>query len=69
MAEPSGKPAGSPHAARMSHMHTTHAGKDPSPAIKSPHLLRAPFHFIKYCRGVVTRARNVSEYMFVLVYD
>ena len=64
MAEPSGNPSGPPHAAR-----TTHAcgvwRRLPSPAIKSTRLLRAPFHFV-HTAGVVTRTRNVSEYMLVL---
>ena len=46
VAEPSGNPPGPPHAARMPHTHTTHAGRLPSPAIKSTRLLRAPFHFV-----------------------
>jgi len=36
-----------------------------SPTIKSTRLLRAPFHFV-HTWGVVTRTRNVSEYMLVL---
>jgi len=37
----------------------------PSPAIKWTRMLRAPFHFV-HTAGVVTRTRNVSEYMLVL---
>jgi len=40
-AQRSGNPPGPPHTAL-----TTHAGEDPSPAIKSTRLLRAPFHFV-----------------------
>jgi len=54
VAEPSGNPPGPPHALR------THA-----PAIKSPACNEAvPFRL--YCGDVVTRTRNVSEYMLVL---
>jgi len=44
--------------ARMPHTHIMHAGEDPSPAMKSMRLLRAPFHFI-YTAGVLQRKREM----------
>jgi len=68
VAEPSGNPPGPPHAAHMPHMHTTHAGEDSPPLagdkIDAPAACAVPFR--PYCGGVVTRPRNVSEYMLVL---
>jgi len=59
----------SPAVIRQAHR-TPHAlripAKTPSPAIKSTRLLRAPFYFVHTAGGVVTRTRNVSEYMVVL---
>jgi len=67
MAEPSGNPPGPPHAARMRHTHSTHAGEETPHAgdkIDAPAVCAIPFR--PCCRGVVTRTRNVSEYMLVL---
>ena len=55
-----------PHAARMPHTYTTHAGEDSprgvaSDKIDAPAACAVPFR--PYCGGVVTRTRNVSEYM------
>jgi len=61
VAEPSGNPPGPPHALR------THA-----PAIKSSAccvrdvICNEAVPFRLYCGDVVTRTRNVSEYMLVL---
>jgi len=63
-AEPSSNPPGPPHAARMPHTHTTHAGKDSPRRRSAPAACSVPFR--PYCGGVVTRTRNVSEYMFVV---
>jgi len=62
-AEPSGNPPGPPHAARMPHTHATHAGEDPLTGdnMDAPAACAVPF--CPYCGGVVTRARNVSEYI------
>ena len=70
MAEPSRNPPGPPHAARMPHTHTAHAGEDSlaGDKIDAPAACAVPFR--PYCgghtAGVVTRTRNVSEYMLVL---
>ena len=66
VAEPSGNPPGPRHAARMPHTHTTHAGEDSlaGDKINAPAACAVPFR--PYCGGVVTRTRNVSEYMLVL---
>ena len=66
VAEPSGNPPGQPHAARMPHTHTTHAAKTPlaSDKIDAPAACAVPFR--PYCGDVVTRTRNVGEYMLVL---
>ena len=66
VAEPSGNPPGPPHAACMPHTHTTHAGVTPlaGDKIDAPAACTVPFR--PYCGGVVTRTRNVSEYMLVL---
>ena len=57
MAEPSGNLPGPPHAARTV-PRTTHADED---------KVDAPFlSFRPYFGSVVTRTRNVSEYMLVL---
>ena len=60
MAEPSGNPPDPPHAARMPHTHTTHAGDK----IDAPAACAVPFR--PYCGGVATLTRNVSEYTLVL---
>ena len=66
MAEPSVNPSGPPHAARMPHTHTTHAGKDSLAGdnMDAPAACAVPFR--THCGGVVTRTRNVSEYMLAL---
>ena len=53
------------------HTHAAHARyacrrRLPSPAITWTRLLRASVRFCPYCGGVLTQARNVSEYMIVL---
>ena len=62
MAEPSGHPPGPPHACRTLRMpaKTPLAGDK----IDAPAACDVPFR--PYCGGVVTRTRNVSEYMLVL---
>ena len=65
VAEPSGNQPGPPHAARRTHYAcrrrlTLLAGDD----IDGPTACAVPFR--PYCGGVVTRTRNVSEYMLVL---
>jgi len=58
-------PSGPPHAARMPHTHTTHAGEDsPRDKMDTPAACAVPFR--PHCGGVVERTRNVSEYMLVL---
>jgi len=68
VAEPSSNPPGPLHAARVPHMHITHAGKDLTPLasdkIDAPATCAIPFR--PYCGAVVMQMRNVSEYMFVL---
>ena len=61
VAEPSGNPPGPPHAAR-----TTHAGEDCPPGDKIDATAACAAPFRPYCGGVVTRMRNVNEYMLVL---
>jgi len=68
VAEPSGNPPDPPHAAR-----TTHAAKTPpasdkmdAPAACVTLSATTPFHFLNTAGGVVTRTRNVSDYMLVL---
>jgi len=62
--EPSGNPPGPPHTARMPRTHTAHAGEDsPRDNMDAPAACAVPFR--PYCGGVVTRTRNVSEYMLV----
>jgi len=62
VAEPSSNPPDPPHAVPC----TTHAGETPlaSDKIDVPAACVVPFR--PYCGGVVTRTRNVSEYMLVL---
>jgi len=66
VAEPSGNPPGLPHAARMPRTHTIMPAKTPlaGDKIHAPAACAVPFP--PYCGGVVTRTRNVSEYMLVL---
>jgi len=64
MAEPSGNPSGPPHACR------THTLRMPAKTplagdkIDAPAACAVPFR--PYCEGVVTRTRNVREYVVVL---
>jgi len=62
VAEPSGNPPGPPHAC---HARTLHL---PAKTLLAGDKMDAPaaVPFRPYCRGVVTRTRNVSEYMLVL---
>ena len=66
VAEPSGNPPGPPHAARS----TPHALRMPAATPiagdknNAPAACAVPFR--PHCGGVVTRTRNVSEYMLVL---
>ena len=70
MAEPSGNPPGPPHAARTPHACRTRTLRMPAKTplagdkIDAPAACAVPFR--PYCGGVVTRTRNVSEYMLVL---
>jgi len=68
MAEPSGNPPGPPHAARVSHRTRTLSmpAKIPLAGDKmdAPAACAVPLRL--YSGGVVTRTRNVSEYMLVL---
>jgi len=59
MAEPSGNPPGPLHALRMPAQTPLTSDK-----IDAPGACAVPFR--PYCGGVVTRTRNVSEYMLVL---
>ena len=65
-AEPSGNPPGPPHAARMPHTHATHAGEDPLTGDNMDAPAACVSSILSILRGVLTRARNVSEYMIVL---
>jgi len=65
VAEPSGNPPGPLHAARMPHTHTTHAGED-SPLDKMDTSAACAVPLRPHCGSVLTRTRNVSEYMLVL---
>ena len=66
VAEPSVNPSGPPHAARMPHTHTTHAGEDSLAGDNMDALAACAVPFRTHCGGVVTRTRNVSEYMLAL---
>jgi len=65
VAEPSGNPPGLPHAARMPHTHTTHAGEDCPHRRENGCACCVRRSISSILRGVVTRTRNVSEYMLV----
>jgi len=56
VAEPSGNPPGPPHAARRRHY-----------ACRRRLTPLAGVPFRPYCGGVITRTRNVNEYMLVLL--
>jgi len=66
VAEPSGNPPGPPHAARMRTRTLRMPAKTPLAGDKmdAPAACAVPFH--PYSGGVVTRTRNISEYMLVL---
>ena len=50
----------------MPHTHTAHAGKTPLAGDKMDVPAACAVPFCLYSGGVVTRMRNVSEYMLVL---
>jgi len=66
VSEPRGNPPGPPHAVRS----TPHALRIPAKTplagdkIDAPAACSVPFR--PYCGGVITRTRNVSEYVLVL---
>ena len=66
MAEPSGNPPGPPHAARSATHYACRRRLTPLAGhkIDAPAACAVPFR--PYCGGVITRTRNVSEYMLVL---
>jgi len=66
VAEPSGNPPDPPHAARTQCHALRMPAKTPlaGDKIDVPAACAVPFR--PYCGGVVTRMRNVSEYMLVL---
>ena len=64
MAEPSGNPPGPPHACRTRTLRVP--SKTPLAGDKIDAPAACAFPFRPYCGGVVTRTRNVSEYMLVL---
>ena len=66
MAEPSGNPSGPPHAARSATHYARRRRLTPlaGDKIDAPAVRAVPFR--PYCGGVITRTRNVSEYMDVL---
>jgi len=63
-AEPSGNPPGPPHACRTRTLRMP--AKSPLAGDKIGATAACAVLFCPYCGGVVTRARNVSEYMIVL---
>jgi len=66
MAEPSGNPPGPPHAARMPHTYTTQAGEDSPRRRQNRRACCVRRSISSILRGVVTRTRNVREYLLVL---
>ena len=66
MAEPSGNPPGPPHAASSVTHYACRRRLTPlaGDKIDAPAVCAVPFR--PYCGGVITRTRNVSEYMLVL---
>jgi len=66
VAEPSGNPQGSPHAARSATHYACRRRLTPlaGDKIDAPAACAVPFR--SYCGGVVTRTRNVTEYMLVV---
>ena len=66
MAGPSGNPSGPPHACRTRTLRMPAKTPLAGDKIDAPAACAVPF--CPYCggRGVVTRTRNVSEYMLVL---
>jgi len=66
VAEPSGNPAGPPHALRMPAKTSLANDKIDMPAACVTLSATMPFHFVHTAGGVVMRTRNVTEYMLVL---
>jgi len=66
VAEPSGNPPGPPQAARNATHYACQRRLTPLAGnkIDAPASCAVPFR--PYCGGVITRTRNVSEYMLVL---
>jgi len=64
VAEPSGNPPGPPHACRTRTLRMPAKTRLADDKIDAPAACAVPFR--QYCWGVVTRTRNVSEYMLVL---
>ena len=64
MAEPSGNPPGPPHACRTRTLRMP--AKTPLAGDKIDAPVACTVAFRSYCGVVVTRTRNVSEYMLVL---
>jgi len=64
VAEPSGNPPGPPHACRKRTLRMP--AKTPLAGDKIDASAACAVPFRPYCEGVVTRTRNVSEYMLVL---
>ena len=64
MAERNGNPAGPPHACRTRTLRMPAKTPLAGDNIDAPAAGAVPFR--PYCGGVVTRTRNVSEYMLVL---
>jgi len=66
VAEPSGNPPGPSHAARSAAHYACRRRLTPlaGDKIDAPAACAVPFR--PYCEGVITRTRNVSEYMLVL---
>jgi len=62
VAEPIGNPPGPAHALRT---HARTSDKIDAPAACATLSSTMPFHFVHTAGGVVTRTRNVSEYMLV----
>jgi len=61
MAEPSGNPPGPPHACRTRTLRMS--AKTPLASDKTDAPAACAVPFPPYCGGVVTRTRNISEYM------
>jgi len=66
VAEPSGNPPVPPHAARIVTHYACRRRLTPLAGDKIDVPAACAVPFCPYCGGVVTRTRNVSEYMLVL---